>query len=380
MRKFLLICFALALSALYVAFSPLPSRAQSAGVAVVSPSNPYVIEYPLRFAPLNIAVEEPGAIWFTLPEAHALGRLVVEAGEPLSYRVTEFATPTAHSEPYDLVVAGGFVWFTERAGNKIGRLEIATGEIVEFELPQANSEPTGIALDDDGQVWFVLRGANRLGRLDPDSGEFVDDPTYMFPRPNGMLEDITVRGANIYVTAPGGNYTGWYRPALMPDRRWRVDSTTAGPAMQIEGDPRGASWITLPQDGMLGRYAPGTLALWRFTHAPGPAEERSEPTGLALAVLDGVWQLFFTQRGSGQVGLFTVNPVTTQVVWVREAELNMPGSAPWSVAVDSDGHAWIADQGGRSVAEWLPPYTVDQGFPLIGLAEQDAPPGESTNE
>ncbi len=374
MRKILLSCCALLLAALCVASDALPSQAQSAGVAVVSPNNPYVVEYPLRFAPLNIAVEAPGRIWFTLPEAHALGRLVVEAGEPLSYTVTEYATPTANSEPYDLAVADGFVWFTERAGNRLGRLEIATGEIVEYRLPQANAEPTGIALDADGQVWVALRGANSIGRFDPASEEFITDATYAFPRPNGLLEDITVRGENIYVTAPGGNFTGWYRPALSPGRRWRVDSTTAGPAIQIESDPRGASWITLPQDDLLGRYAPGTLALWRFTGVPEAAEETSEPTGLALAVLDEVWQLFFTQRGSGQVGLFTVDPASTNVVWVRETALNMPGSAPWGVAVDGDGHAWIADSGGRSVAEWLPPYTSDQGFPIIELAAEDAPP------
>jgi streptogramin lyase len=38
---------------------------------------PLLTEYPVPGSPLNVVVESPGRVWFTLPAQDAVGRLVV---------------------------------------------------------------------------------------------------------------------------------------------------------------------------------------------------------------------------------------------------------------------------------------------------------------
>src|SRR5690348_1874511 len=90
--------------------------------------------YTIPAAPLNIVVEAPGHVWFTLPNASAIGSLVVTP----TVAFANHPTPTANSTPYDLVYANQLIWFSERTGNKIGRLNTQSGVIDEFAIPTAN--------------------------------------------------------------------------------------------------------------------------------------------------------------------------------------------------------------------------------------------------
>jgi streptogramin lyase len=200
----------------------------------VTSSSDFVVEYPIPVpdsGPLNIVVESPGRVWFTMSEANMIGSLVVTS--TTEYRFTTFAVPTANSVPYDLVFSDGLVWFTENAGNKIGRLDPASGSITEYSIPTANSGPAGIDVAPDGMMWFVERDGNRLGSLDPDTGIITD--TYQYSRPDSRLEDV------------GGHRT---RPSLTSGHLEANCSVWPWPMTGIPGLPRRAptgSAVTLRQ-------------------------------------------------------------------------------------------------------------------------------------
>jgi len=154
--------------------------------------------YATSSAPLNLIVERPGRIWFTLPDTSAIGSLIVTS--TVEFQFTQFTTPTPNSEPYDLAYANGTIWFTEHASNQIGQLDVATGVIQEFAIPTANSAPTGIAVAPNGHVWFTERTGNRLGRFTPGSNTIDEFP---YPTTNAQLEDLAIGGdGKIWATAP----------------------------------------------------------------------------------------------------------------------------------------------------------------------------------
>ncbi len=79
--------------------------------------------------------------------------------------VTEFAIPSASSNPFGIVAGpDGALWFTEFGGNKIGRITTA-GAVTESTIPTANSAPRGIVAGPDGALWFTERDGNKIGRI-----------------------------------------------------------------------------------------------------------------------------------------------------------------------------------------------------------------------
>jgi hypothetical protein len=111
---------------------------------------------------LGIVAGPDEALWFTENSANKIGRITT-AGV-----VTEFAIPTASSEPSGIAVGpDGALWFTENAAAKIGRIS-TTGAFSEYATPTAASGPQAITAGADGALWFTEFTANQLGRITTD--------------------------------------------------------------------------------------------------------------------------------------------------------------------------------------------------------------------
>ena len=59
-----------------------------------------------------------GNVWFTELGGNKVGQITPDGV------LTEFAVPTAASQPFGLATGPGGFWFTEAAGNKVGRLHV----------------------------------------------------------------------------------------------------------------------------------------------------------------------------------------------------------------------------------------------------------------
>src|ERR1700731_3351423 len=92
-----------------------------------------------------------------------LASLCLLSGGAWAQVVTEFAIPTANSDPIGITAGpDGALWFAEEnISNKIGRITTA-GVITEFSPPTANVSG-GIAAGPDGALWFTE--FNKIGRI-----------------------------------------------------------------------------------------------------------------------------------------------------------------------------------------------------------------------
>src|SRR5260370_2662944 len=73
-------------------------------------------------------------------------------------QITEFAIPTAGSEPHGITLGpDGALWFTEFQANKSGRIT-TSGSITEFAIPPSSSGttcPYRITTGPDMVIWFT---------------------------------------------------------------------------------------------------------------------------------------------------------------------------------------------------------------------------------
>jgi streptogramin lyase len=324
-----------------LAFLAQPTALQSAEFP-----SPFLQEHALPGQPRNLVVASAGLVWFTLPEANAIGSLRVTD----TTTVTLYALPTANSHPYDLAYANGLLWFTERTGNRIGRLDVQHGTIQEFTIPTANSEPTGIAVAPDGQIWFTERQGNRIGRFDPPTQQFTE---YLYPTPNAQFEDLVVYDdQTIWATAP--NLDQIVR-LQVTDESFAFFAESTAPYEQPTGLVLAGNqqlWVTASASDVLLRYAPGTLTLWTpYALPPGSWG----PIMLAHRNLGDIWEFWFTAQPAGRIGRLQVRPNGT-LLDLRDQPLRSVASQPWGVAVDEAGYVWVAAGGANAITQWQPPY------------------------
>ena len=108
-----------------------------------------------------LAAGPDDALWFTLNQANAIGRIDLDGdGEP--------ARP-AHrgGRPVGITLGGdGALWFVEIVAGQLGRIT-PDGRIDEFPLPDRAARPHAIVADPAGGCWFTEWGANRIGHIDP---------------------------------------------------------------------------------------------------------------------------------------------------------------------------------------------------------------------
>ncbi|MCL4832610.1 MAG: SMP-30/gluconolactonase/LRE family protein [Caldilineaceae bacterium] len=322
--------------------------------AASATTNGFIVEYDIPGNALNLVVEAPGRVWFTLPESSAIGSLVVTSTVDFTFQ--QFNTPTANSQPYDLVydASRSVIWFSELAGNRIGRLDMHSGSIQEYPIPTLSSEPTGIALGPDGTIWFTERAGNKLGNFNPNSAIFTE---YALNIANAKPEDIVVqKNGEVWATGPNVHNIFGFIPASQAIFNVPTSDIFTGVIVEepwnVMLDSSGVLWVTTRTGNRLGRFMPGTVTFWRWFAIP---TVQSEPTGIAFSVMDGLWRIWFSAGGTGRVGQLTLRP-TGEIVALRQYALPAAHSRPAGLAVDLQGHVWIAESNSQKIAEWTPPY------------------------
>ena len=347
-------------------------------VAHAAPTFPIITEYLAGGSPFRVAVEAPGRVWYTLPAQNAIGNLV--AALPSDYQVNAYPLPIADSEPYDIAYATGAVWVTERMGNKVARFDPVAASWTEYDIPTANSQPTGLIVlpGQPVQIWFAERAGNKLGLLavaDDLTGALVEFPLPAgSPYDNAEMEDVAATSGNaVWFTLPGSELTGRFNLSLWdpanPTSAFAFQNPRNYPWLypgkilrpwQIKLDGIGLPWITEPGTNQLMRFNPGTVVSWE--HHPVLTPD-SGLDGLYITQMDVATDdvmVWYTARTASRVGqLRRVNFRTLR------SELPLPASAPTDIAVDADGCAWIAAGGTNSVVRWCAPYFWRAYLPLV---------------
>ena len=272
-------------------------------------------------APLYVAKAPDGNYWYTQPGANRVARMT-PAGA-----VTEYALPSAASNPFDIVAgADGNMWFTQLDGGRIGRIS-PSGTIAEFTLPNTSSQPRGIAAGPDGNIWFTQIATSRIGRITP-QGVITE---FEVPWTGAVPRGITAGpDGNLWFTDSGGLSLGRVTPAgvmtrfPVPGANGNMRSITVGPDRNI--------WFAELSGNRLGRMTTTGV----FTEFPLP-RAGAGALGISAGPDGGIW---YTANSASRVG--RVDTATGQVT---EYRLPSAGSSPAGIVIGPNNVMWIANSG-----------------------------------
>jgi virginiamycin B lyase len=344
--------------------------------------------------PYAIASGADGALWFTDPYAHRIGRITVDGTLTLQAPV-----PPSHFQ-YDITAGSdGAMWFVSQNPSSVSRID-AAGDILTKNLASATANPADIVSGPDGALWFTETVAKAIGRVPAATPLAVPDESR-----------VTNEGANGIASGPDGNIWFVEYSASEVGRMALDGSTTYFPLPMaidnpeaIAAGPDGALWVTtlnpaaivrittdgdqltfrLPVTPFPGEIAVGADgALW-FTASDnigrittdGGIETFPLPGGVGLIDIaagpDG--NLWFTQANAGLIGRITTPPNATT------GGASDVGAKRAKVAATVNGHSQKAEvaieygpeDGATSTtpAEQLPASAGDQplSVALTGLA------------
>lgn len=333
----------------------------------------FITEFPIPTAngnPQNLVIESSGtsaSIWFTMPDADAIGNLVVTSTVDFNFTTYDASDGiSVNSTPYDLVydASRNLIWFTEKDGNRLGALNIATGVVAETAVTN-NQSPHSIAISPDGNIWFTQPAANFVARYVPGTGTFT---YFTYKNATGTPVDgrptkITVQNNDaIWVTAPNSNQIGRLKPST-DEFTVAIVADFGSPAIPPSDILYFANdtWIATSANDRIGRYIPQTLSGFQWFSLPS---ENGGINSLSMSQIGDDKVLWFTEPNYGRVGRITLNN-TYKVTATMLHGLSTPNSFPTDIVTDAQNNAWIANQGGLTIAKWSAPYSESNFLPII---------------
>ena len=321
---------------------------------------------PTGSSPGSIILGPDGNLWFLLSSCrtcHDVGGN--DVGRILSHApstVTLFPIPTPDSGAGDLTVGpDGNIWFVEQGSvyyeadgspGKIGRiLAYAPYTITEFETPNPNSRPSGIAVGPDGALWFgeywqpnLGGGGNAIGRIWP----FPPYRMSEYPAPAAGDAPVNV--------VAGPDHTVWFTEvwgnkiaSIETDRNHRITefSIPTAPVLapgfpatsfpwDLTRDSDGNIWFAERQGNNIGRMS--VRGDHRLTEFALPTAD-SWPYGITAAH-DHIW---FTE--------FLNNKIAKIDDDGRVSEFDIPAasSGPLDLAAGPDRSIWFVELNGGKI-------------------------------
>jgi virginiamycin B lyase len=278
--------------------------------------------------PYAIAAGSDGALWFTDPYAHRIGRMTVNGVLTLQ------APVPPGSFQYDIAAGGdGAMWFVSQSPSRVNRID-AAGNVLFKDLAEPLANPTDIVSGPDGALWFTETVKKAIGRIPaatplavPDeSRTTAEGPNGIASGPDGRIWFVEYSASKVGRMALDGSTTYFPLPpaienpdaiAAGPDGALWV--TTLNPAAIVRMTTEGVSLThRLPVSPFPGEIATGSDgALW-FTASDnigrittnGEIEIFPLPAGVGVLDIapgpDG--NLWFTQANAGMIGRITTPP------------------------------------------------------------------------
>ncbi|HYW71477.1 MAG TPA: Calx-beta domain-containing protein [Pyrinomonadaceae bacterium] len=344
----LLTLMAIAAIAYWIHFSGGTSTLAQAGANQgAEPQALTITEFPLpnqNPVPVPYGVTRYGvdhSLWFVEKLAGKIGRITTSGA------ITEYALPgaAASCQPGSLIQAGDDnLWFTETAANKIARIKpasvVSTGTIIagtnfdEYDVPTANSQPTGMTRGTFG-IWFTEANTSKLGLIQNlSSPSIVEFATPTSSALAGIAKAVINGNTRIYFAEISAGRIGYFKET--PDGSVfgncvnnfdaakcfvEVNTPTANsqPFELAQGSDNNV-WFTEGGAGKIGKMdAANTITEFNIPTA------NARPAGIVSGPDSALW---FTEALTNSIGrITTTGAVTEQTIPTADTH-------PWLIACD----------------------------------------------
>lgn len=165
----------------------------------------YKMPDPKARDPHTLIFDKNGMLWFTVQGGNMVGRL-----DPKNGAIKLIDAPTQRSLPYGTVIdTKNTLWIVQFGSNIIGHID-QDMKMTEYKLPNADSRPRRIAIDQDDVIWYSDFSRGYLGKFDTKTGKFVKE--YMSPSgPKSEPYGITVLNGIVWYAEGNSKPNGLVR-------------------------------------------------------------------------------------------------------------------------------------------------------------------------
>jgi virginiamycin B lyase len=285
--------------------------------------------------------------------------------------INEYSVPTAASAPLAIAVdANGLVWFTESNASKLAKFDPTSKSFAEYTVPGVG-DMWGVTLDHNGSVWLtqysgkgsvgpggsiVFGGSGRLIQFNPVRNNFT---TVNVPTVGSFPMRLVVDDRNrIWFTELLGNKIGVYDQSRKQLSEYPVPTNASGPA-DLTFDRNGALWFTETYAKNLGEFFPKNQSFNEYPLGNSTSSQFvSSPVGIAMDEQSNVW---VADHGGNWIVEF--NPATHEIVKYPThfpPENVYPISLVNDLLLDHDGRVWFTEHGGNSVG-----YLNTKGYTMV---------------
>jgi virginiamycin B lyase len=265
---------------------------------------------------------------------------------------SEYAIPTANSQPAGITKSSSALFFTEKAANKIGVLNQAA-TITEYPIPTANSQPLNVTLGQDGNIWLTEFAGGKIAQFNLSTAGFTECTLPIQvgttqPTPFGIAAGPD---GNLWVTDPASN--GIWRVAPGCGSYGFFPLTTANAAPQnITVGPNGALWFTEYNVDQIGEI---------FTSAAvgsSPTEFKvSTGAGLGVITSGADSAIWFTETKSVKIGrMLTTGTLSSETALTGAGQ-------PYGLVNAPDGNFYIGDQTKSTIIQFNPTSGAINTYP-----------------
>jgi virginiamycin B lyase len=193
--------------------------------------------------PIGLAAAPDGSAWFTDNAAHSISRVAV-SGE-----VTRIPLDTPSVRLGRLAVGGnGAVWFAEETGYSIS--EIRDGTLIRHYYDSPRGGPYGVAVAPDGTAWASLQSGDQIVRIGTDGTIKAFD----LPNAASVPSDVAIGPDNaVWFLEYRANTIG----RLVGDAIQEFPVGERSAALSgLAVAPDGSVWFGMLSDGSLGQQSP----------------------------------------------------------------------------------------------------------------------------
>ena len=220
--------------------------------------------------------------------------------------------------------------------------ELMTGEarnyrVVQFDIPNAASEPHDVAVDPWGHGWANQRVGGMLSRFDPVTYEYTETGPPLYTRERARPGNLQISADGI-LWMPEPFETRWVSYDIQNDKWTDYPFPTDKIRGNVQGNsvalhPNGTVWVSGPGAARRLNPATGEWATWDVPSYRGPG---SDPGGYGNTI-DGAGNFWLALENTNAMARF--DGETGEVV---EFPIPVPESFPRRMDEDPNGDVWVA--------------------------------------
>ena len=212
---------------------------------------------------------------------------------------------------------------------------------IEYPTDSSQSEPSGIAIDSNGNVWFTLQNQSKLAELTPSTGRIHEFSIPSKSRGGTTTWGIVVDNSRhlVWFTEQSTNAIWSFGITTHKFKEYKINTPNSFPFCIALG-PNGSVWFTEFFSDKMGEVTTNGSII----EIPIPVKGTLEPSGI---VVDHAGKVWFTLSGVNEIGSYFNGDFQFY---------NLTGlvTIPAGIAIDSQGNIWMTEHGPSFISEFNP--------------------------